>query len=77
MSFQIFLTLNSAILQTANFFALKHRPLFLLVFIEEIKNENRMYKIYEGIPNIAMIDVVNRQVKEIKSTHMLFIDFVQ
>lgn len=77
MSFQIFLTLNSTILQTANFFALKHRPLFCFVFIEEIKNKNRMYKIYEGIPNIAMIDVVNRQVKEIKSAHMLFIDFVQ
>lgn len=66
MLFQIFLTLYSAILQLANLFTLENWPFLILILIEEVKNEYWMSEVDEGIPYIAMINVVYWQVEKVE-----------
>jgi hypothetical protein len=74
MLLQISLPLNPPILQLTNLLALKDRPFLHLILLVEVKDENRIDEVNECIPYIAMVDVVNRKVEEVKLPLMPLVD---
>lgn len=65
MGFKIFNALNSSIPNVADLVRIKLKPSSIVKFSKEVKNEERVNKIYKGIPNIGLVNEVNRQIKEI------------
>ena len=72
---KFFLTLDSAVFNFANLFGLVVLPSFAIVFIKKVNNENRMDEVYKCIPNVAVVSIVDWQVKEIELASVVQFNF--
>lgn len=73
---KFFLALDSAVFDFAYLFGLVVLPSLAIIFIEKVNNENRMDEVYECIPNVAVVGIVNGQVKEIELASVVKLNFL-
>ena len=77
MTFKIFETLNSSVLQVASFFRVEVLPSPVVEVVEKLKYKEVVHEVDEGVPNIGVILIVDGQVEEIVLSLVVFVDLRQ
>lgn len=63
--FESLLSLNLAICNLTNFVTIETLPALSIELLEELNDENRIYKIDKRVAHVAFIPIVNWQIEEV------------